>query len=122
MKTYLRIENKGFTDYFKITVQEKEYYFCDELTVEYDACDTLKLDIELIKAEEYFKIKAKNKFFRIILNIAKWIIAPLLFFIDNEEGIGLDKGYHSFNPFTNKFLYASFKSIERNELSISSNY
>lgn len=102
MKTYFHIENKEITDYLKVTVQEKEYYFCDDLTIEYDDCDTLNIDIELIKAEEYLKIKAKNQFLRLLLNIVKWILAPLLYFIDNEDGIGLDKGYHSFNPFTIK--------------------
>ena len=102
MKTHFHIENKEFTDYLKVTVQEKEYYFCDDLTIEYDDCDTLNVDIELIKAEEYLKIKQKNEFLKMLLNIAKWILAPLLYFIDNEDGIGLDKGYHSFNPFTIK--------------------
>jgi len=100
MKTYFHIENKEFADYLKVTIQEKEYYFCDDLVIEYDECDTLNVDIELIKTEEYLKIKAKNSFLKLLLNIAKWILAPLLFFIDNEDGIGLDKGYHSFNPFT----------------------
>ena len=102
MKTHFHIENKDFTDYLKVTIQEKEYYFCDDLTIEYDDCDTLNVDIELIKAEEYLKIKIKNSFLRLLLNIVKWILAPLLYFIDNEDGIGLDKGYHSFNPFTIK--------------------
>lgn len=102
MKTHFRIDNKEFTDYLKVTVQEREYYFCDELTIEYDECDTLNVDIEMIKAEEYLKIKAKNSFLKLLLNIAKWILAPLLFFLDNEDGVGLDKGYHSFNPFTIK--------------------
>jgi len=102
MKTHFHIENKEFVDYLKVTVQEKEYYFCDDLTIEYDDCDSLDVDVELIKAEEYLKIKAKNSFLKLLLNIVKWILAPLLFFIDNEDGIGLDKGYHSFNPFTIK--------------------
>ncbi len=102
MKTHFRIENKEFTEYLKITTQDREYYFCDDLTIEYDDCDTLKVDIELIKAEEYLKIKAKNSFLRLLLNIVRWILAPLLYFIDNEDGIGLNKGYHSFNPFTIK--------------------
>ena len=102
MKTHFRIENKEFTEYLKITTQDREYYFCDDLTIEYDDCDTLNVDIELIKAEEYLKIKAKNSFLRLLLNIVRWILAPLLYFIDNEDGIGLDKGYHSFNPFTIK--------------------
>ena len=59
MKTHFRIENKEFTEYLKITTQDREYYFCDDLTIEYDDCDTLNVDIELIKAEEYLKIKAK---------------------------------------------------------------
>ena len=102
MKTYFHIENKEFTDYLKLTVQEKEYYFCDDLTIEYDECGTLNVDIELIKSEEYLKIKVKSQFLRLLLNILKWILSPLLYFIDNEDGIGLDKGYHSFNPFTIK--------------------
>lgn len=102
MKTHFRIENKEFTEYLKITIQDREYYFCDDLTIEYDDCDTLNVDIELIKAEEYLKIKAKNSFLRLLLNIVRWILAPLLYFIDNEDEIGLDKGYHSFNPFTIK--------------------
>ena len=102
MKTHFCIENKELTEYLKITNHDEEYYFCDELTIEYDDCDTLNVDIELIKAEEYLKIKAKNPFLRLLLNIMKWILSPLLYFIDNEDGIGLDKGYHSFTPFTIK--------------------
>ncbi len=102
MKTHFRIENKEFTEYLKITTKDKEYYFCDDLTIEYDDCNTLNVDIELIQAEEYLKIKAKNSFLRLLLNIVKLIFSPLLYFIDNEDGIGLDKGYHSFTPFTMK--------------------
>lgn len=119
MKTYFHMENKGFADYFKVTVQKKEYYFCDDLAIEFDECDTLNVDIELIKAEEYLKIKAKNQFLRVLLNIAKWILAPLLFFIDNEDGIGLDRGYHSFNPFTIK---QSISVNSPDEKTISINY
>ena len=46
MKTYFHIENKEFTDYLKVTVQEKEYYFCDNLTIEYDDSDTLNVNIK----------------------------------------------------------------------------
>lgn len=100
MKTHFHMENKEFVDYLRLRTNGKTYYFCDDLTIEYDDCDTLNIDIELIKAEEYLKIKVKNSFLRLLLNIVNWILAPLLFFIDNEDGIGLDKGYHSFNPFT----------------------
>ena len=30
MKTHFRIENKEFTEYLKITTQDREYYFCDD--------------------------------------------------------------------------------------------
>lgn len=33
MKTYFHIENKEFADYLKVIVREKEYYFCDDLTI-----------------------------------------------------------------------------------------
>ncbi len=100
MKTHFHIENTDFTDYLKVTVQERAYYFCDDLTIEYDECDTLHVDIELVKAEEYLKIKVKNPFLRMLLNMLKWLLAVLLYVIDSENGIGLDKGYHSFSPFT----------------------
>ena len=102
MQTYFHIANKDFTDYLKVTVQGAEYYFCDDLTIEYSDRDTLNLDIELIKADDYLKSKAKNSFLRFLLNMFKWIFAPLIYFIDNEDGIGLDKGYLSFDPFTIK--------------------
>ncbi|MBQ8860399.1 MAG: hypothetical protein IJ015_03565 [Ruminococcus sp.] len=102
MRTHFHIENKEFTEYLKITAKEKEYYFCDDLTIEYDDCDTLNVDVELINAEEYLKIKANNSFLRQLMNIVKWIFSPILFFVDNEGGISLDKGYDSFEPFTLK--------------------
>ncbi len=102
MKTYFHIKNTEFTEYLKITAQEKEYCFCDDLTIEYDDCDILNVDVELINAEEYYKFKYKNLFFKLLLNIVKFILAPLIYYIDNNDGIGLDKGYYSFNPFSIK--------------------
>lgn len=102
MKTHFHIVNNEFTEHLKITTQEKEFYFCDDLTIEYDDCDTLNVDIELVEKEEYLKIEVKNSFLRLLLNIVEWIFSPLLYFINNEGEIDLDKGYHSFNPFTIK--------------------
>lgn len=113
MKTHFHIENKEFVDYLKLTTNGKTHYFGDDLTIEYDDCDTLNVDIELIKAEEYLKIKSKNRFIRLLLNILKWILSPLLFFIDHEDGSGLDKGYHSFNPFTIKQSISIYSPDEK---------
>ena len=101
-KTHFHIENKEFADYIKLSTQEKEYYFCDDLTIEYADCDRLAVDIEWMKAEDYQKIKVRNPLLRLLLSLVKCFFAVLLYFIDNEDGIGLDKGYSSFNPFTVK--------------------
>lgn len=98
--TRFHIENKDFTEHLKITVKDKEYYFCDNLTIEYNDCDTLSFDVELVRTEEYQKVK--NPFLRFLVNILKWVISILVYFCDNEGGIRLDKGYKSFNPFTLK--------------------
>ena len=119
MKTYFHIENKEFTDYLKVTVQERKYYFCDDLMIEYDDCDALNVDIELIKPDEYLKFKAKNPFLRLLLNIVKWIFSPLIYFIDNDGVISLDNGFHSFNPFTYK---KSFSITSPNEKTININF
>lgn len=99
IKTYFHIENKDFSDYLKLTTNNKTYYFCDDLTVELDGCENLNIDIEYIKAEDYFKIKSQNVFLKLLLIIVKWIFSPLMFFVDNDDGIRLDKGYKSFNLF-----------------------
>ena len=119
MKTYFYIENKDFSDYLKLTTNNKTYYFCDDLTVELDGCDNLNIDIEYIKAEDYFKIKSQNVFLKLLLIIVKWIFSPLMFFIDNDDGIRLDKGYKSFNPFTYK---KSFSINSANEKTININF
>lgn len=36
---------------------------------------------------------------KLLLIIVKWIFSPLMFFVDNDDGIRLDKGYKSFNLF-----------------------
>ena len=35
----LYLENKEFVDYLKLTTNGKTYYFCDDLTVEFDDCE-----------------------------------------------------------------------------------
>lgn len=102
MKTHFHIGNKRFVDYLKVTTNGKTYYFCDDLTVEYDDCENLEVDIELIKATNYFNIKSKNPILKWFVRILRFILSPLIFFIDNEDGIGFHKGYYSFNPFTHK--------------------
>ena len=102
MKTHFHIGNKRFVDYLKVTTNGKTYYFCDDLTVEYDDCENLEVDIELIKATDYFNIKSKNPILKWLVQILRFILSPLIFFIDNEDGIGFHKWYNSFNPFTHK--------------------
>ena len=50
MKTTFRMENKDFSHQLKLTAGGKEYYFNDELTIEYDECETLEAELELIHA------------------------------------------------------------------------
>lgn len=118
MKTYFHIENKEFTDYMKLTVNDKIYYFCDDLTVEFDDCEKLDVDIEFIRAEDYYKIKSKNLFLKLILNIVKWILSTLMFFIDSDDGIRIDKGFKTFNPFKFKKSF-SVNSPDKKTLNIS---
>ncbi len=99
MKTHFHITDEEFADYVKLTVQGKTHYFQTDLTLECEARDTLSADIEWIKTEEYVKISGKSKFLRLLLAVAKWIIGPLVFFVDNDNGIRLDSGYPSFNPY-----------------------
>lgn len=102
MRTYFHIGNKRFVDYLKVTVNGKTYYFSDDLTVEYDACESLEVDFELIKANDYFNAKTKNPIMKWLVQILRFVFSPLLFFIDNEDGIGFHKGYYSFSPFIHK--------------------
>ncbi len=119
MKTHFHIENKEFVDYLKLTTNGKTHYFCDDLTIEFDDCENLDVDIEYVRAEDYFKIKSKNLFLKLLLTIVKWIFSPLIYFIDNDDGIRLDKGYKSFNPFT---LKKSFSIVSPNEKTINIHY
>jgi len=119
MKTHFHIENKEFVDYLKLTTNGKTQQFCDDLTIEFDDCENLDLDIEYVRAEDYFKIKSKNLFLKLLLTIAKWIFSPLIYFIDNDDGIRLDKGYKSFNPFTYK---KSFSIASPNEKTVNIHY
>ena len=102
MKVYFRVENTEFVDYLKLTANGKSYYFCDELTVEVDDYEILDVEIELVRAEDYMKLKSQNPFIRLLQNIAGWIISPFVFFADNDGGIHLDNGYKTFSPFTYK--------------------
>ena len=101
MKMYFHIENKDFSHYLKLTANGKVYYFCDDLTVNVDDREILDIDIEFIRVDDYLKIE-KNIFLRVLLTLVKCIFSPLLFFIDNNDGIRMDNGYDSFNPFTLK--------------------
>ncbi len=113
MKTHFHIENKEFADYLKLTTNGETHYFCDDLTIEFDDCENLDVDIEYVRAEDYFKIKSKNLFLKLLLAIVKWIFSPLIYFMDNDDGIRLDKGYKSFNPFTHKNLFQLFSPNEK---------
>ena len=119
METYFSIENNEFVDYLKLTVNNKTYYFCDNLTVDFADCESLDIDIEFVRAEEYFSSKSKNILLKLLLSIVKWIFSPLIFFIDNDDGIRLDKGYKSFNPYTCK---KSFSIMSPNEKKFKINY
>ena len=55
MKTHFHIENEYFDQYFKLTLDGKEYYFSDHLTVEHDHSDSLTFDLEIVHAQDYFK-------------------------------------------------------------------
>lgn len=99
MKTHFHVENEEFSHYFKLTVDGKEYYFSDHLTVEYDNRDSLTFGLEFFHAQAYFKQKAKNPLLRLVINLFKWVIFAIFYFVDNQNGIGLHKGYHGFEPF-----------------------
>ncbi len=105
MKTTFRIENKEFGAYLKVTANGKTHYFCNDLTVEYDDCEKLDVSIAYIRTEEYLKIMSK-KLFLLLMKFLTWILSPLLYFADNDDGIGLDKGYHSFDPFVYKSSFS----------------
>ncbi len=102
MKTSFHIVNKKFYDYLKITINDKEYYFSDDITIEYDNCNQLNAEIEFVRTEDYFRYKIKNPFIRFLINIVLFIISVFNFLFDNGDGIGLHKGFFSFDPFVMK--------------------
>ncbi len=106
MKTSFHIANKEFAGYLKISANRNEYYFCDDVIIEYEDCKQLEFEIEFVSTEKYLKYKAQNPFLRFLINLAKYILSPLIYFIDNEDSIGLDKGYHSFSPFMLKKTFS----------------
>ena len=99
MKTHFHIENESFDQYFKLTLDGKEYYFSDELTVEHDHSDSLTFHLEIVHPQDYFKRNMKNPLLRLAINLLKWILFAVIYFVDNQNGIGLHKGYHGFDPF-----------------------
>ena len=98
--TRFQVDCKDFAEHIKITANNKVYYFNDDLTIEYDDCDVLDVDVELVSTEEYLKNTVKNPLLRFLLNILEWIISPLLFFADNDGGIRFSNCYKSINPFS----------------------
>ncbi len=119
MKTHFRIESKEFVDYLRLTVNNKTYYFCDEITVELEDCESLDVEIAFVRAEEYLKTKAINRFLRRLLTVAKWIVSPVMYFADNDGEPGWDKGYSSFNPFSIK---RTFRISSPDEKTVSIHY
>lgn len=119
MKTHFRIESKEFVDYLRLTVNNKTYYFCDEITVELENCEALDVEIAFVRAEEYLKTKAKNRFLKRLLTVAKWIVSPVMYFADNDDEPGWDKGYSSFNPFSIK---RTFRISSPDEKTVSIHY
>ncbi len=99
MKTHFHIENEDFDEYFKLTMDGKKYYFSDDLTVEHDHSDSLTFDLEIVHPQDYFKKKMKNPLLRLAINLFKWILLAVIYFVDNQNGIGLHKSYHGFDPF-----------------------
>ena len=117
MKTTFRIENENFVPLFKIVANGSTYYIEKDLTIEYSDCEQLEIDLELVHTADY--IKSKNPFLRFLWNVAIWIFSPLLFFIDNDDGIREDRGFSSFTPFT---LKQSFSINAPDEKTITINY
>ena len=99
MRTHFHIANEDFAHHFKLTLDGKEYYFSQDLTVEYDDRSDLKFDLEMVHAQAYFHMKMKNPLLRGIINLFKWILFAVIYFVDNQNGIGLHKGYFGFEPF-----------------------
>ena len=99
MKTHFCIENEDFSHYFKLTVDGKEYYFSDKLTVEHAHTNGLSFRLEFVHAQDYFQQQVRNPLLRFVINLLKWILFAVVYFVDNHNGIGLHKGYHGFEPF-----------------------
>ena len=98
MKTHCHIANEDLSEYFKLALDGKEYYFSQDLTVEYDDRSDLRFDLEIVHAQAYFRMKMKNPLLRGIINLFKWILFAVIYFVDNHNGIGLHKGYFGFDP------------------------
>ncbi len=99
MKTHFRIANEEFAHYLKLTAGGESYYFNRELTLEHNVTDVLEVELELVRAEDYFRQKTKNPLARALLAVLKWIVYIIVFFADNHDGVRADKGYTSFDPF-----------------------
>ena len=104
MKTTFRIENKDFSHQLKLTAGGKEYYFNDELTIEYDECETLEAELELIHALDYFRMKAKNILWK-LLYVVFWLVG-LISYLSDCDRPGVEQGYSSFDPFTVKKAFS----------------
>ena len=94
MITPLDIENKKFAKQMVngYSVDEVDD-FLDDLTVEYDDCENVEVDIELIKATNYCNIKSKNPILKWLVQILRFILSPLIFLsimrmeLDSIKGI-----------------------------------
>lgn len=88
-----------FTDYFKLNTNGQTYWLSEPITVECDG-DELELDITLVHAFDCIKEVCKNPFLRMLMYLLDTVLSVVGYWVDNDEGIGLDKGFSSFNPFS----------------------
>lgn len=100
MKTTFQIANRSFTDYLKVTVNGETKYICEQETFEYTECEKLDVHVQFVDSWEYTKIRVKNPILRLLIAIVSCLFSVLNYFLDNNEGIGIDKAYPSITPFT----------------------
>ena len=74
------MESEDFADYLKLTANGNTYYFQNNLTVEFDDYENFNADIELLRAEDYFKMKSRNPFFETITAYFETDYIPFEFF------------------------------------------
>lgn len=113
METTFRFADDTFSGFMKITAGGRTSFFRNEITIRYEPCRTLTVELECVGVRAYAARRIRNPLLRVLLYlpacVALFLLSVFVFFADTEDtppGISAEKVFADFSPFTVKKTFA----------------